>query len=398
MLFYYFVFSISHNYIFTLVSDKIRTGAYNSLYPREYLLSGTQDAGNMYARGRYSVGREIIEPILDRLGRIAERTDDLQGIVVTHSLGGGTGSGLTSLLMESIRARYAKKVILQFPVLPDKRVSDVVIEPYNAVLATHSMMSAIDCSFLLDNGAIFKICHDKLDMQLTKYNILNELIAQAMSSITAPLRFEDSIKVDLAAITSDLVIRPRLQFQMITYAPIITPEQAKTDITTAAELTNAGFKEKNQLLECDAENGKYMACSLLYRGDVSAKDVSSSISQIITSKTINFVDWAPTDIKVGFTSKKPTAIPGGELGMVNRSVCMLGNNTAVVEAWSRLNKQFDVMFKRRAFVDQYIAEGMEETEFTEAREDMEILEKEYLEATTNSGAEENNGEYPSTAQ
>ncbi|KAK1799523.1 hypothetical protein P4O66_000404 [Electrophorus voltai] len=361
------------------VIDEVRTGTYRQLFHPEQLITGKEDAANNYARGHYTIGKEIIDLVLDRIRKLADQCTGLQGFLVFHSFGGGTGSGFTSLLMERLSVDYGKKSKLEFSIYPAPQVSTAVVEPYNSILTTHTTLEHSDCAFMVDNEAIYDICRRNLDIERPTYTNLNRLIGQIVSSITASLRFDGALNVDLTEFQTNLVPYPRIHFPLATYAPVISAEKAYHEQLSVAEITNACFEPSNQMVKCDPRHGKYMACCLLYRGDVVPKDVNAAIATIKTKRTIQFVDWCPTGFKVGINYQPPTVVPGGDLAKVQRAVCMLSNTTAIAEAWARLDHKFDLMYAKRAFVHWYVGEGMEEGEFSEAREDMAALEKDYEE-------------------
>ena len=56
----------------------------------------------MHFRGHYTIGKEIVDLVLDRIRKLADQCTGLQGFLIFHSFGGGTGSGFTSLLMERL--------------------------------------------------------------------------------------------------------------------------------------------------------------------------------------------------------------------------------------------------------------------------------------------------------
>merc|ERR1719440_550144 len=270
------------------VVDEVRTGTYRQLFHPEQLISGKEDAANNFARGHYTIGKEIVDLVLDRIRKLADNCTGLQGFMIFNSAGGGTGSGLGCLILERLSVDYGKKSKLSFTVWPCPQVSTAVVEPYNCVLCVHSLLES--------------------------------------------LRFDGALNVDVTEFQTNLVPYPRIHFVLTSFAPIISAEKAYHEQLSVAEITNSVFEPASMMVKCDPRHGKYMACCLMYRGDVVPKDVNSAVATIKTKRTVQFVDWCPTGFKCGINYQPPTVVPGGDLARVQRAVCMVSNTTAIAEA------------------------------------------------------------------
>ncbi|KAJ2097494.1 alpha-tubulin, partial [Coemansia sp. RSA 922] len=130
------------------VIDEVRNGKYRDLYNPGQLITGKEDAANNYARGHYTVGKEHIDRTLDQVRKLADKCEGLQGFLVFHSFGGGTGSGFGALLLERLSVDYGKKSKLEFTVYPAPKIANAVVEPYNSILTTHTTLEHADCSFM----------------------------------------------------------------------------------------------------------------------------------------------------------------------------------------------------------------------------------------------------------
>ena len=124
------------------------------------------------------------------------------------------------------------------------------------------------------------------------------------------MRFDGALNVDLLEFQTNLVPYPRIHFPLVAYAPIISANKAYHEQMTVAQITNSAFEPTNQMVKCDPKRGKYMACCMLYRGDVVSRDVNAAILTIKTKKNIQFVDWCPTGFKVGLNYQPPEEIQG----------------------------------------------------------------------------------------
>ncbi|CAJ1412673.1 unnamed protein product, partial [Effrenium voratum] len=361
------------------VVDEVRTGTYRQLFHPEQLISGKEDAANNFARGHYTIGKEIVDLVLDRIRKLADNCTGLQGFCVYNAVGGGTGSGLGCLMLERLSVDYGKKSKISFTVWSCPQVATAVVEPYNTVLCVHSLLEHTDVTIMYDNEALYDICRRNLDIERPTYTNLNRLIAQIISSLTASLRFDGALNVDITEFQTNLVPYPRIHFMLTSFAPVISAEKAYHEQLSVAEITMSVFEPASMMVKCDPRHGKYMACCMMYRGDVVPKDVNAAVATIKTKRTIQFVDWCPTGFKCGINYQPPTVVPGGDLAKVMRACCMISNSTAIAEVFSRIDHKFDLMYSKRAFVHHYVGEGMEEGEFSEAREDLAALEKDYEE-------------------
>ena len=112
-------------------------------------------------------GKEQIDITMDRVRNLSENCIGLQGFIVFHAFGGGTGSGFTSLLMDHLCSNYGKKAKLEFVIYPAPNMAPAIVEPYNAILTTHTSLESTDVSFLVDNQAIYEICKRNLEVPST---------------------------------------------------------------------------------------------------------------------------------------------------------------------------------------------------------------------------------------
>jgi len=359
--------------------DELSNGHYKDLFNPRYFVSGREDGGcGSFARA-YNVWRTISDDVIDRIERLTEECNNCQGFLIIHSLGGGTGSGLTAQLMATLSDRYGRRTKLQFAICPTPKLSTSITEPYNAVLLTHYTNDHSDCCFLVDNDAIYDIAQRNLGIPSPSYEDLNCLIAHAIADVTANLRFQGDLNMDLNEFQTNLIPYPRIHFPVISHAPIVSRENAAHSELNTLEITNAVFDPANQLVKCDLRTGKYMSGCLLYRGDVTPRDANAAIAQIKSRHDIPFVDWCPTGFKVGISNHPQVSFPDDLMAPAKRSVTMLSNTTATVSLFTELAHKFDLMYTKRDFLDLYIDEGMDESKFNEAREDLAGLIRDYKE-------------------
>lgn len=349
--------------------DAVKALPIGSLFRPDNFVFGQLLAGNVWAKGHYTEGAELVDLVLDVVRREAEGADLLQGFQISHSLGGGTGSGMGTLLILKIREEFPDRMMATFLVVPLPKVLDAVVEPYNATLSVHQLVENADETFCIDNEALYDICLRTLKLKTASFENLNHLVLSVMSGVTTSLRYPGQLNLDLRKLAVNLVPFPRLHFFMVGYAPLTAMGSQLFRSLTVPELTQQMFDAKNMMAAADPRNGRYLTVAAFFRGNVSVKEVEDEMLKVQTRNLAYFVEWIPNNVQTAVC-----LVPPKDLDML---ATFIGNSTLIQELFRRVGDQFSAMFRRKAFLHWYTSEGMDEMEFTEAESNMNDLVSEY---------------------
>ncbi|KAJ7760644.1 beta-tubulin 2 [Mycena maculata] len=346
------------------VCERVRSGPMGGLFSPETYLHGESGAGNNWAKGFYTAGAELIDPILDVLRKQAEACDALQGFQIIHSIGGGTGSGLGCLLLSKMREEFPDRMLATFSILPSPKVSETVVEPYNAMLSVHQLLENCDLTICIDNEALYDISVRALKVKSPTFSDLNGLISKVMCGVSTSLRFPGQLNGDLRKLGMNLIPFPRLHFLMPSYAPIHDSKTQSFQGTSVSELVQALFDRKNLLVACDPRYGRYLTAATIFRGNIPSREAEVAVRDLQSRHSNQFVEWIPDNVSVTLVSVPPAAVA-------------LSNSTSIQELFKRTHETFSAMYKRGAFLHWYTGEGMDAMEFSEAESNSQDLIAEY---------------------
>ncbi|ODV90974.1 hypothetical protein CANCADRAFT_31774 [Tortispora caseinolytica NRRL Y-17796] len=365
--------------------DILRSDKAKGLFRPDWISSTIEGSASTYARGRYVLGPDKIEEAVNSIRKVTECCGELKGIVIVRGMGGGTGSGLGSGIIEELANEFKKPTKLEYAIYPSPGLATGVVEPYNSALAANASNGHVDCSFIVDNQALYRMADRKLDIPEAKFDVLNNIVTQGISGLSASMRFPGKLNMDMNDFHTNLIPFPRLQYPIISLAPL--SKSISHSMHNSYSITKEAYSGSNSLLTCDTTQGDYMASALVYRGSFSLQEVNAAIARCKDSKVVTLLDWCPTGFKVALSPEHIHTVAGSPFKSVDQFACVYSNHTAIRQSWSSLKRKYDLMFRRRAFVHWFVGQGMEEGELLEARESLDDLEEQYEEVSKSNAVE-----------
>ncbi|XP_077405429.1 tubulin epsilon chain [Vanacampus margaritifer] len=369
------------------VISEILKGPLRELFDTTQLLTGVSGAGNNWAVGHMTYGSSYRDKIVDQLRKAAEQCPCLQSFFLIHSMGGGTGSGLGTKVLRLLKDEFPEVCRIVIPVCPSVD-DDVIVSPYNSMLAMRELTENADCVLLVENQALVNILNvkhashggqdrkgnmvsavDRLTGSEKPFDAMNDIVANMLLNLTSSARFEGSLNMDLNEIAMNLVPFPRLNYLIPSLSPVCTRVARGGEPTRRLDnLFSDVFTKSHQLIQADPKRSLYLGCALMLRGNVHMSDLRRNIQRL--KSTVPFVSWNPEGWKTSICS-----VPA--VGH-SQSLLSLANTTAIKATFMEMRVRFHKLYRKKAHLHHYLqVEGMEESLFAEAVTSLDSLIEEY---------------------
>jgi len=175
-----------------------------------------------------------------------------------------------------------------------------------------------------------------------------------MAASTTTLRYPGYMNNDLIGLIASLIPTPRCHFLMTGYTPLsIGTQVSQVRKTSVLDVMRRLLQTKNIMVSCPTRKGCYISILNIIQGEVDPTQVHKSLQRIRERKLANFIPWGPASIQVALSRQSPY------IKTVHRvSGLMMANHTSIATLAQRNLREFDKLWKRNAFLDNYKKEEM----------------------------------------
>ena len=352
------------------ITNKIKKSDLGYLFRPEQFITGYEFPSELYSSKYSSSSKKLIEIALERIRYLYDYCDNPQGFFISNSIYDGFSSGFTSLLLEKLSDEFSKKVKFCFSFYPSEN-NNYNINQFNSLFSIHSSLNNSNIiDYIFQNDIISIILQKKLKIYFPEQKNINRFIAQVISSITSPLRYEENCS--MLQYFNWLTPNPKLHFLLSSYSPICHHSVVRYENFNVQSITDGTFHSNSMTANCPANYHKLISSLLIYRGSILYSDeVQEAINYVGNKYNIIFNN----DKSFGFHSciipEQPMFLQ--DFPKLNNSVCRITNSPCIKKIFLGIKNKID----KENIDNKYFEEGMEKEEVNEAREDLDNLINNY---------------------
>ena len=359
--------------------DKFIQSDIGTLINPDNLVVGKESASSNFSKGHCSAGKEIIPELLDKIQHLINECDNLRTIAIFSSVSGGTGGGLSSLLLEKLCVSYTKFNRICFNIIPSLYESESVIVPLSFVLAFRYFIENAHLNILYENSSLAKICEKFLKIENPSLEDMNKIIALSASSTLTASRFPSSSDFNVQKLIHSMVPYPTMHFVNPSYAPFSLEIDRKDNDFALNDIVKSVLDDDHCLNSC--EQMKYpdywkrygsVANCFQFRGEVEPGEVATSLESILPK--LRFPGFIPRGINSYIWNEPCTTF---EDITVPKAVHMLEGSTRIYENFCQYSFKYDITYTKRHYVSWIIGEGLDSSEMDESREIFANLIRDY---------------------
>jgi tubulin gamma len=190
-----------------------------------------------------------------------------------------------------------------------------------------------------------------------------------MAASTTTLRYPGYVNNDLIGLVASLVPTPRCHFLMTGYTPLsVGAGSSAVQKTTVHDVMRRLLQTKNIMVSAPTKKGLYISILNIIQGDVDPSQVHRSLQRIRERRLANFITWGPASIQVALSRKSPYLRTAHKV-----SGLMLANHTSIAVLFDRIMRQYDKLYEKKAFLDNYRKQPMFEEGFAEMEDSYEVV-------------------------
>lgn len=325
---------------------------HRSLLKPDNIVFGSSSCSNNFATG-YLRRTDLRDDVLTRVNAtVADSPLGDLTFLLTHSLAGGTGGGLTAAIVDELRSQHPSATIICCAVIRNRSGSSIPTQPYNEICALDRLQRMADLVVLLDNQMLAEAVNSKFGTIPSGFVGHNKLAARALGLFTSPARLPVRHPIGFRELTRTLAPFPSLN--LVGLAMETWGKSTNGDLVAAVRQTH------NRISGIPTARNKVLSPMF-----IASKGRKLSATTLRKDSRLQIPTWYPPAVSVAKTRS-----PDG-------SSLLVENSTGVNARLHGIVAQFDRLFKRNAFLHLYQGDGLSKAAMASARKNVNDLATAY---------------------